>query len=94
MLEDDFEIGDPKDKDRNFITALARGLDVLRCKVAGYWYCARFEAVLDTIESDGYRLRAEYEERRKLLNNNDDRIFARDRLKPSHCEYRGSRRYP
>jgi len=41
-------------------------LDILRCKIAGYWYCARFEAVLDTIERDGYRLRAEYEERRKL----------------------------
>jgi phytoene/squalene synthetase len=41
-------------------------LDVLRCKIAGYWYCARFEGVLDTIERDGYRLRAEYNERRKL----------------------------
>lgn len=41
-------------------------LEVLRCKISGYWYCARFEAVLDTIERDGYRLRAEYEERRKL----------------------------
>lgn len=41
-------------------------LDILRCKIAGYWYCARFEAVLDTIERDGYRLRAEYEERRKF----------------------------
>jgi len=41
-------------------------LDVLRCKIAGYWYCARFETILDTIERDGYRLRAEYEERRKF----------------------------
>jgi phytoene/squalene synthetase len=41
-------------------------LEVLRCKIAGYWYCARFEAVLDTIERDGYRLRADYEERSKL----------------------------
>jgi phytoene/squalene synthetase len=41
-------------------------LDVLRCKVAGYWYCARYEGTLDTIECDGYILRAEYNERRKL----------------------------
>ncbi|HUW15164.1 MAG TPA: squalene/phytoene synthase family protein [Anaerolineae bacterium] len=41
------------------------GLKVLRCKIAGYWYCARFEGVLDTIERDGYILRAEYNERRK-----------------------------
>jgi phytoene/squalene synthetase len=42
-------------------------LDVLRCKIAGFWYCARFEGVLDAIERDGYVLRAEYDERRKLL---------------------------
>ncbi len=42
------------------------GLDVLRCKIAGYWYCTRFEVVLDAIESDGYVLRAEYAERRSL----------------------------
>jgi len=41
-------------------------LDVLRCKIAGYWYCARFECVLDVIERDGYALRNEYHERRKL----------------------------
>jgi phytoene/squalene synthetase len=40
-------------------------LEVLRCKIAGYWYCARFESVLDTIERDGYVLRPEYDERRK-----------------------------
>jgi phytoene/squalene synthetase len=39
-------------------------LDVLRCKIVGYWYCARFEGVLDTIEHDGYILRAAYNERR------------------------------
>jgi phytoene/squalene synthetase len=38
-------------------------LDVLRCKLAGVWYCARFEFVLDQIEKDGFRLRAEYPER-------------------------------
>jgi phytoene/squalene synthetase len=41
-------------------------LDVLRCKIAGYWYCARFEGVLDTIERDGYILRSEYKTRRQL----------------------------
>jgi phytoene/squalene synthetase len=35
-------------------------LDVLRCKVMGYWYCARFEGVLDIIERDGYILRDDY----------------------------------
>ena len=41
-------------------------LDVLRTKIVGYWYCARFEDVLDTIERDGYLLRAEYKEGRKI----------------------------
>ncbi|MGD8603213.1 MAG: squalene/phytoene synthase family protein [Anaerolineales bacterium] len=39
-------------------------LDVLRCKIVGYWYCARFEAVLTAIERDGYVLRKEYDERK------------------------------
>ncbi len=41
-------------------------LTVLRCKIVGYWYCARFEGVLDAIERDGYTLRAAYSERRNL----------------------------
>jgi phytoene/squalene synthetase len=41
-------------------------LDVLRCKIVAHWYCARFEGVLDAIERDGYVLRPEYNERRKL----------------------------
>jgi phytoene/squalene synthetase len=41
-------------------------LEVLRCKIAGYWYCARFEGVLDAIERDDYVLRAEYNQRRQL----------------------------
>ena len=41
-------------------------LDVLRCKIAGHWYCTRFEVVLDAIERDGYLLRPEYDERRSL----------------------------
>ncbi len=36
------------------------GLDVLRTKLAARLYCGRFEMVLDTIERDGYRLRADY----------------------------------
>ena len=35
-------------------------LEVLRSKMMGYWYCARFEGILDTIERDGYTLRANY----------------------------------
>jgi phytoene/squalene synthetase len=38
-------------------------LDNLRCKLAGVWYCARFECILNAIERDGYRLRSEYPER-------------------------------
>ena len=41
-------------------------LEILRSKIVGYWYCARFEVVLDTIEADGYRLRREYHERRQI----------------------------
>jgi phytoene/squalene synthetase len=40
-------------------------LDVLRCKIAGYWYSARFECVLDAIERDGFVLRTQYGVRRK-----------------------------
>ncbi len=36
----------------------------LRCRLAGYAYIARFEAVLDRIERDGCRLRAAYPARR------------------------------
>jgi len=38
-------------------------LQVLRCKLAGVWYCARFECVLNIIERDGYQLRTEYHAR-------------------------------
>jgi phytoene/squalene synthetase len=41
-------------------------LEVLRCKLAGILYCARFECVLKAIERDRYRLRAEYPERHAL----------------------------
>ncbi len=41
-------------------------LDVLRCKLAGVWYCARFECVLHLIERDGFRLRAVSPERHGL----------------------------
>jgi hypothetical protein len=41
-------------------------LDNLRCKLAGAWYCTRFEWYLNRIRSDGYRLRTGYPERRGL----------------------------
>jgi phytoene/squalene synthetase len=43
-------------------------LDVLRCKIAAHWYCARFEGLLDVIERDGYVLRAKYSRRWKLFS--------------------------
>jgi phytoene/squalene synthetase len=36
----------------------------LRCRIAGYSYIRRFEIVLDSIERDGYLLRADYPERK------------------------------
>lgn len=41
-------------------------LDVLRCKIVGHWYCARFEGVLNMIERDGYVLRESYDDRKQL----------------------------
>ncbi|MES0360908.1 MAG: squalene/phytoene synthase family protein [Anaerolineales bacterium] len=41
-------------------------LSVLRCKIVGHWYSARFEVVLDTIEKDGYVLRDNYHERQRI----------------------------
>jgi phytoene/squalene synthetase len=41
-------------------------LDVLRCKLAGAWYCARFDWFLNAIQRDGYRLRRAYPERHTL----------------------------
>jgi phytoene/squalene synthetase len=41
-------------------------LEILRCKLAGVWYCARFECVLNAIERDNYQLRADYHERHTL----------------------------
>ncbi len=41
-------------------------LEVLRCKIAGAWYCARFEWFLDAIQRDGYLLRQAYPERNSL----------------------------
>jgi phytoene/squalene synthetase len=42
-------------------------LAVLRCKVVGTWYCARFETILDRIERDGYVLREVYPKTPKIL---------------------------
>lgn len=44
---------------------LAR-IESARCRLAGHAYIARFEWVLDAVESDGYRLRAAYPERATL----------------------------
>ena len=41
-------------------------LEVLRAKIVGHWYCARFLAVLDTIERDEYLLRDTYNEGRRV----------------------------
>jgi phytoene/squalene synthetase len=41
-------------------------LAVLRCKLAGAWYCARFEWYLDAFQHDGYRLRSVYAGRQSL----------------------------
>ncbi len=41
-------------------------LNILRRKIGGYWYCARFEGILDAIEHDGYILRESYKEHRQL----------------------------
>jgi len=38
----------------------------LRCRLAGFAYIARFESVLDAIERDGYCLRSEYPECKRL----------------------------
>ncbi len=37
-----------------------------RCRLAGFAYCARFEWLLDTIESENYCLRPQYDECRSL----------------------------
>lgn len=41
-------------------------LDILRCKLAGVWYCARFEWFLNAIQRDGYRLQRAYPERNSM----------------------------
>jgi phytoene/squalene synthetase len=41
-------------------------LEVLRCKLAGAWYCARFEWYLDAFQRDGYQLRSAYPARQGL----------------------------
>ena len=47
---------------RAFISQVGNG----RCRLAGRAYIARFEYVADLIERDGFRLRAEYPERKSL----------------------------
>lgn len=42
-------------------------LELLRCKLAGYLYCSRFEGVLTIIERDGYSIRPSYQTRTNKL---------------------------
>ena len=42
-------------------------VESFRCRLAGYAYMARFEAVLDSIERDDYLLRARYQECKTLM---------------------------
>jgi phytoene/squalene synthetase len=44
---------------KNYIASIG----VLRCKLAGVWYLARFNCILNAIEREGYQLRLEYPER-------------------------------
>jgi len=56
---------------RDYFSRGKRYLDqlmVLRCKIAGYWYCARFETILEIIERDDYILRTDYNQRRRFSN--------------------------
>ena len=56
---------------RDYFSRGKRYLDqlmVLRCKIAGYWYCARFETILEMIERDDYILRTDYHQRRRFSN--------------------------
>lgn len=39
---------------------------VLRLKMAGLWYCTRFESVLRSIEKNNYLIREDYRERRSI----------------------------
>ena len=43
-------------------------MDVLRYKIVCYWYCTRFDSILEAIERDGYCLRAEYPEQRSFFS--------------------------
>ena len=43
-------------------------IDVLRYKIVCYWYCTRFDSILEAIERDGYCLRAEYPEQKSFFN--------------------------
>jgi phytoene/squalene synthetase len=42
-------------------------LPVLRCRIVGYWYCARFERLLNIIEGDDYILRESYEKGNRFV---------------------------
>ena len=43
-------------------------VDVLRYKIVCYWYCTRFDSILEAIERDNYCLRAEYPEQKGFFS--------------------------
>jgi len=61
----------------------------LRALLAGLAYCARFESVLDQIERDGFRLRADYRDRRRA--GRIDRLGMPRALPPSASRLTGAR---
>ena len=63
-------VRDQVEQARNYFSEGKRYLDsleVFRCKLAGYWYCVRFEIILDAIERDGYNIQTTYNERQKIF---------------------------
>ena len=44
-------------------------IDNLRCRIAGYAYIARFEGVLESLQRDDYRLKADYHQPLRLASS-------------------------
>ncbi len=68
-------------------------LDVLRCKLAGAMYCARFDWFLDAIQRDGYLLRSSYPERQNLASWMK-MIELGFTITAEHCAGKLQRRFP
>lgn len=43
-------------------------ITVLRYKIVCYWYCTRFDRILEAIERDNYILRPEYPEQKSVAS--------------------------